>query len=110
MAHGLLVNQGNGFSRGGKCTWVERRYGLIPIFLTSDVDRIVNEQLTPSFIRSNDMQIIEVDCSNNTLFDERNLCNCHVDFSKQWFTFVSFESIDRSKLKHIGSVMDYLNR
>ncbi len=74
LTNGLLINSNkNGFVRKSYLKNYHIKYGLQPIFMTNDVDYIINTQLTKKFIE--DCCVLKIDISTLTIEDEFDYLN-----------------------------------
>lgn len=74
LTNGLLINSNkNGFVKKSYLGNYHIKYGLQPIFMTNDVDYIINTQLTKKFIE--DCCVLKIDISTLTIEDEFNYLN-----------------------------------
>lgn len=74
LTEGLLINSNkNGFVNKSYLKNYYIKYGLQPIFLTNDVDYIINTQLTTKFCKS--CVLLKIDASDLKIEDEFSYLN-----------------------------------
>lgn len=81
-----------GISVGGTCTWARRKFGIIPVFLTTDYERLIVEQLTRTWCHRNSPVVLSVNVDGLNIepeFPDEHDC----------FTYIIRQAIEPFRVK-----------
>jgi len=91
IANGLQINSGkNGFVKRNYLKFYKDKYGMQPIFLTSDIQYVIDTQLTPEFIKKHKCYVIKIKA------DSLQVENEYQYMKDNWKEYYDIEAIDNS--------------